>query len=340
MNRMKRIAFLIGLLLPVIGLGAKEGYMGVYLNNLGDAVRKAIGVESGVIIAEVIDGSPADSAGIKTGDVILAVNDEKINSVKEFNTMIFSHPNETIGLTVLRNKEEWKYKVKLGEREKKEININLSDSDEDKSGGVFGGGGGPIFLWVQPKLGEINNEITKVIGTGFNTSMWLNGGGGSGCIWENIRIGGMGGGGVQVKSGNERRAELSIGYGGFLMEYILSLGKAQFFIGTVLGGGGVELTISRVKGISWQDIWHNFSSDSVDADMYETYLECDFFHYQPYVGIQYPITPWCYLNLRGGYFGTSLGEWKEMGEPITGAPEINLSNYCASAGLIFGYFTK
>ena len=338
---MKRIAFLIGLFLPVIGLEATEGYMGVHLHNLSDAVKKAIGVEYGVIVTEVIVGSPADSAGIKIGDVILAVKDEKIHSFREFRTIIDSHPNEIVEITVLRNKEEWKYKVKLGEKENKKVEIKLSVSDKDKSDGVFGGGGGgPIFLWIQPKLGEINNEITKVIGTGFNTSMWLNGGGGSGCIWKNIRIGGMGGGGVQVKSGNERRAELSIGYGGFLSEYILPLGKVQFFIGTVLGGGGVELTISRAKGISWQDIWHNFSSDSVDTDMYEAYLECDFFHYQPYIGIQYPITPWCYLNLRGGYFGTSLGEWKKMGEPITGAPEINLSNYCASVGVIFGYFTK
>lgn len=207
--------------------------------------------------------------------------------------------------------------------------------------GSWGGGGGPIFLWVKPNLDEINSEIKGVIDKEFDKDMWLKGGGGCFSIWKNLRIGGVGGGGNQVKSGNKRKTELSLGYGGFLTEYVIPLGKLQFFLGGIIGGGGIELKILRSTQTSWQDIWDNFKSeDDIPAGDYEAYLNCSFFHYQPYIGAQYPLTPWAYLNLKGGYFGTLLGEWKEMGSPITGAPEMDISNYCISVGIIFGYFTK
>lgn len=315
----------------VSALHADEGYLGVYSIDLSEAMKAALGVDYGVIVTKVVAGSPADSSGIKIGDVILAMDDEKIEDTNGFSRLIDTNPNKLVELTVLRAREEWKFKVQLGAKEPSKVEI------PEKVRGAWGGG--PIFLWVQPNLAEINNEIEPVIGDEFDESLWLTGGGGCFSIWKNLRIGGVGGGGAQVKSGTKRRADLLLGYGGFLTEYVIPVGKGQFFLGSNIGGGGIELRVSRSRGISWQGIWNNFRSDSISGEVYEALLDCSFFYYQPYIGAQYPLTPWSYLSLKFGYFGTVLGDWKELGASITGAPEMNLSNYCVSLGVIFGYFT-
>lgn len=323
---------LISWLFSAVGLFAKQGYLGVYYQDLSEPMKKALCVDYGVIVTRVVEDSPADSSGIKIGDIIFALDGEKIEDSNEFSCFIRTKPDEKIELTVLRAREEWKFKVQLGAKEPTKVKIHT------KTGVELGGGGGPIVLWVQPNLAEINNKIEPVIGEGFDESLWLTGGGGYFSIWKKIRIGGVGGDGGKVKTGTKRSSELSLGYGGFLTEYVIPVGKWHFFFGSIIGGGGISLRVLRRRGLSWQEIWNNFHSDSVAGEVYEAVLECSFFHYQPYIGAQYPLTPWCSLNLRCGYFGTVLGEWEEMGIPISSAPEINLSNYCLSLGVIFGCF--
>jgi hypothetical protein len=179
-----------------------------------------------------------------------------------------------------------------------------------------------------------------VIGDKFAENMWLIGGGGCGTVWNNLRIGGVGGEGSQILSGNERQAEFSIEYGGFLAEYAVPLGKFHFHVGGVLGGGGMDLKITRARASTWDGIWDGFERDSVGIEDYETTLEASFFHYEPYIGVQYSITQWAYLDLKGGYFGASPSEWNEMGRPVADPPEMKLSNYFVSLGIVFGYFTR
>jgi serine protease Do len=40
-------------------------------------------VDRGALIAELVDGSPAESAGLRTGDVIIRFQDEEINNVAD-----------------------------------------------------------------------------------------------------------------------------------------------------------------------------------------------------------------------------------------------------------------
>ncbi len=63
-------------------------------------------------IQEVQKNSPAFSSGIKSGDVILSINNRKINSLLDVSTYINTSTRENIDIKVLRNNDEIILKVK------------------------------------------------------------------------------------------------------------------------------------------------------------------------------------------------------------------------------------
>ena len=63
-------------------------------------------------IQEVQNESPAYSSGIKSGDIILSINNKKITSILEVSTYINASTTENIDIKVLRNDEEIFLKVK------------------------------------------------------------------------------------------------------------------------------------------------------------------------------------------------------------------------------------
>lgn len=65
----------------------------------------------------VMDGSPAQAAGLKDGDIILEIDGAKIDSKNTLSSFIAAHTvGDKVVLTVLRGKEQLKITVTLGER--------------------------------------------------------------------------------------------------------------------------------------------------------------------------------------------------------------------------------
>lgn len=91
-----------------------------------------LGVENGVLIVEVIPGSPADQAGLKGGDreiivgnvrlliggdIITAVNKHKIEDMKEIIRLLSRFSvDQTIILEIFRNQTPWEVQVFLAKR--------------------------------------------------------------------------------------------------------------------------------------------------------------------------------------------------------------------------------
>ncbi len=57
-------------------------------------------------VGEVLEGTPADSAGLKTGDKILQAAGQEIEFFDQFQEVLGNHKNETIALSVNRNGAE------------------------------------------------------------------------------------------------------------------------------------------------------------------------------------------------------------------------------------------
>jgi serine protease Do len=68
-------------------------------------------------IDEVGEGTPAEKAGLKVGDVIVGMDDAKLKSRSDlFEYMAKKKPNDEVTVVVKRDGEEKKIKVKLGKR--------------------------------------------------------------------------------------------------------------------------------------------------------------------------------------------------------------------------------
>lgn len=81
---------------------------------LGVLVRDA---DDGVLIEEVTADSPAEDAGLKAGDIILAVDDTAMESVAQLVETIQSYAaGDTVTLTVLTDGDETSVEVTLAER--------------------------------------------------------------------------------------------------------------------------------------------------------------------------------------------------------------------------------
>jgi 2-alkenal reductase len=81
------------------------------------AVQAGLDIDYGVYVAQVSPGGPAAEAGIEEGDVILAIDGQRIDEQNSFAEVLFAHrPGDTVEATILRDGDESTVEVTLGER--------------------------------------------------------------------------------------------------------------------------------------------------------------------------------------------------------------------------------
>ena len=83
--------------------------LGIIGESLGqqDQLAEFFGVKDGVLVKSVTRNSAAEKAGIKAGDVIVKVDDSKVNSTSEISSVLRDLRSKTaINVTVIRSKKE------------------------------------------------------------------------------------------------------------------------------------------------------------------------------------------------------------------------------------------
>ena len=94
-----------------------RGYIGVQIQPVSAEIAESLGLKSqnGALVAEAQPNSPAAAAGLKSGDVITAVNGEKVEGPKELSRKIAAlGPEKKVELTFMRDGAEKTASVKLG----------------------------------------------------------------------------------------------------------------------------------------------------------------------------------------------------------------------------------
>ena len=114
-----------GLLKNVIeNNSTSRAYAGVYYLNITTSIAKSLNlpVTSGAYIysensySAIIADSPAEKAGLKNKDIVVAVNNVKIGEYGSFSSLLSEYvPGDTIKLTVLREGNEIEIDLTLGE---------------------------------------------------------------------------------------------------------------------------------------------------------------------------------------------------------------------------------
>ena len=100
-----------------------RGMIGVMIQQVNAKKAKALGLPSasGALVAKVNDGSPADKAGLQTGDVIQAFNGREILNAADLPPMVASTaPGTTVTLKVFHQGKAKTVEVKLGAKPRDE----------------------------------------------------------------------------------------------------------------------------------------------------------------------------------------------------------------------------
>ena len=76
------------------------------------------GVDEGVAVLEVVDGSPADSAGLKKGDIIVKLGDAKVGGLADFRYQLYKHNvGDKLVVTYYRDGKQKTTTITLGKNE-------------------------------------------------------------------------------------------------------------------------------------------------------------------------------------------------------------------------------
>ncbi len=94
-----------------------RGYLGVMIQNLTPDLKESFGIKEneGVLISDVIEGSPAEKAGLKRGDIVIQFNGKKVKEVSEFRNMVaLTPPGTKAKIVVKRDGKRLEFRVVLG----------------------------------------------------------------------------------------------------------------------------------------------------------------------------------------------------------------------------------
>lgn len=96
-----------------------RGWLGVSMQDITPELAESFRLKKpgGALIAGVLRNGPADDAGIRPGDILLAVDGEAVaDSSEMLNLVAALPPGKTVTLTILRNNSEKSVKIKVGKR--------------------------------------------------------------------------------------------------------------------------------------------------------------------------------------------------------------------------------
>ena len=100
-----------------------RGFLGVSLQDLNQDLSDALGLANtnGALVTQPIEGAPASDAGVQSGDVIVSVDGEGVESGRDLSRVISQRsPGSTVELGIIRNGEEIDISVSLDRLEDEE----------------------------------------------------------------------------------------------------------------------------------------------------------------------------------------------------------------------------
>ncbi|MGI9534096.1 MAG: DegQ family serine endoprotease [Thermodesulfobacteriota bacterium] len=95
-----------------------RGWLGVHIQEISPEIQQSLNLpdDSGALISDVAPGSPAEKAGIKRGDVVLEVNNSKIEDVDDLPKIVANFsPGTRTGIKIIRNGNIQNLNVKFEE---------------------------------------------------------------------------------------------------------------------------------------------------------------------------------------------------------------------------------
>lgn len=113
-----------------------RGYLGIYPQELTMELKKKFGLkedQTGILVSQVEDNSPASKSGLKEGDVIVEYDGKVVENVNKFRILVSqTKVGKEVKIVVIRDKKRINLNVKIGELIEKisstEKNKDLKDN--------------------------------------------------------------------------------------------------------------------------------------------------------------------------------------------------------------------
>jgi serine protease Do len=132
----------------------RRGQIGVQLQTITPRLAQALqlGKDWGVLVADVVPKSAAETAGLQVKDIVLAMNGKTMENARQFGVNIYQNAGKTISVEVLRGTEKRTIEIAVLERPKDPDRI-LSHATSEKN--------------LVPKLGilavELDEQVTPLL---------------------------------------------------------------------------------------------------------------------------------------------------------------------------------
>ena len=141
----------------------RRGQLGVAVQTVTSDIAQSLDMKDvrGVIVGSVAPGSAAERAGLKQGDVIVALNGQSVNDSNTLRNRVAStQPGSEVTLTVVRDGREQQLKATLGEFR------TAAGSSNDTTGNEGGGTAalGKLGVRVEPLTAEIAQQLNLPAG--------------------------------------------------------------------------------------------------------------------------------------------------------------------------------
>ncbi len=144
----------------------QRGYIGVNIKELDSELANEAGIKdlTGVYVADVTDNGAAKEAGIKSGDVILKVENVSVNSPSQLLELVGQHnPGDKVNLTVRRNNKDMNFDVQLKNRAG---STELAKREEFNANALLGASFQPVPEKLKRDLGISNGLQITSLGNG------------------------------------------------------------------------------------------------------------------------------------------------------------------------------
>ncbi|WP_051309176.1 DegQ family serine endoprotease [Desulfogranum japonicum] len=111
-----------------------RGWLGVMIQDMNEDLAKSFDLDNtkGVLVSEVTDGSPAQKAGLKQGDVIVSLNGAPLHNVADLrNKVAMTAPETDVTFGLIRDGKNKDITVTIGEQPSDMAKISSSPAKED-----------------------------------------------------------------------------------------------------------------------------------------------------------------------------------------------------------------
>jgi len=147
-----------------------RGQLGINIQNITDETAKALELKekNGVLVSNVKTGSAADKAGVKRGDIVTAINGEKIEDSNILrNKVAGTSPGTVIKLSIVRDGKDLELTATLDEFSVSDAKKSGPDLGDDENGATPQNQSGKLGLSLQP----VTPQIAKQLGLEANEGM-------------------------------------------------------------------------------------------------------------------------------------------------------------------------